>query len=160
MKFIHETALIGPNVTIEDNVYIGPYCIIGFPPEWKLKENNDFGVLIKKGTKLTGLVTIDSGAERCTIIGENCYLMKHCHVGHDVILGNNITMSPGSKIGGHCNIDNGVNFGMNSTIHQKVTIPEYCMIGANAFVSKKSNLRSGYKYIGVPVRELGPNIKK
>lgn len=160
MRYIHETALIGPNVTIEDDVYIGPYCVIGYPPEWKTKEDNDFGVLIKRGSRLTGMVTVDSGAERQTVIGEGCYLMKHSYVGHDCVLGNNVTMSPGAKTGGFCFIENGVNLGMNATVHQKITVPENCMIGANAFVGKKSVLRNGYKYVGVPVRELGPNTVK
>jgi UDP-N-acetylglucosamine acyltransferase len=92
-NLIHSTALIGPNVIIEDDVYIGPYCIIGFPPEWKGKEDQDFGVLIKKGTRITGMVTVDSGAEKQTVIGENCYLMKHSHVGHDAQLRDNVTLS-------------------------------------------------------------------
>jgi len=45
---IHPTAIIGTNVIIEDNVYIGPYCIIGMPPEWKGKEDQDKGVIIRK----------------------------------------------------------------------------------------------------------------
>jgi len=159
MRYIDKTAIIGLNVEIEDNVYIGPYCVIGMPPEWKGKEDKDFGVLIKSGSRLTAFVTVDSGAERRTVIGENCYLMKHCHIGHDSILENDITMSPGSKIGGYCNIARGVNFGMNSTVHQKLNIPSGCMIGANAFVGKSSILRAGYKYAGVPVRELGINVK-
>lgn len=157
---IHNTALLGPNVKIEEDVYIGPYCVIGYSPEWRGRETSDCGVLIKKGTRITGHVTIDSGADRTTTIGENCYIMKHCHIGHDVVLGNNITMSPGSKIGGHCNIDDGVNFGMNSAVHQKLNIPGNCMIGANAFIGKTSKLRAGYKYAGVPVREIGENIIK
>jgi UDP-N-acetylglucosamine acyltransferase len=158
MKYIHDTAIIGPSVIIEDDVYIGPYCVIGFNPEWKGKEHNDFGVLIKSGSRLTGMVTIDSGAERQTIIGEGAYIMKHCYVGHDSILGRNVTMSAGSKIGGYCEIADGVNIGMNATVHQKMHIPKNCMIGANSFITKKSVLREGYKYAGVPVRELGENI--
>ena len=87
MRNIHSTAVIGKNVTIEDDVYIGPYCVIGMPAEWKGREHEDKGVLIKKGTRITGLVTIDSGVEKITTIGENCYLMKHSHVGHDAQLG-------------------------------------------------------------------------
>jgi hypothetical protein len=34
------------------------------------------------------------------------------------------------------------------------------MIGASAFVGKKSILKPFHKYAGVPVRELGENIKK
>ena len=156
-NLIHSTAVIGSNVIIEDDVYIGPYCIIGMPPEWKGKETEDFGVLIKKGTRITGMVTIDTGAEKQTVIGNNCYLMKHSHVGHDAQLGDNVTLSCGAKIGGHSIIGEKTNIGLNAVIHQKVTIPEGCMIGASAFVGKKSLLKPFYKYAGVPVKELGSN---
>ena len=160
MKNIHSTAIIGKNVTIEDDVYIGPYCVIGMPAEWKGKENIDQGVLIKKGTRITGLVTIDSGVEKITTIGENCYLMKHSHVGHDAQLGDNVTLSCGSKIAGHAMIENNTNIGLNAVIHQKVTVPEGCMIGASAFVGKKSILKPFHKYAGVPVKELGTNERR
>lgn len=157
MANVHSTAVIGKNVTIEDDVYIGPYCVIGMPPEWKGKETEDKGVLIKKGTRITGLVTIDSGAEKTTVIGENCYLMKHSHVGHDAQLGDNVTLSCGAKIGGHSIIEDNTNIGLNAVIHQKVTVPEGCMIGASGFVGKKSILKPFHKYAGVPVKELGTN---
>jgi UDP-N-acetylglucosamine acyltransferase len=51
------------------------------------------GVLIKKGTRLTGMITIDSGAQRQTVIGENCYIMKHAYIAHDCVLGSNVIMS-------------------------------------------------------------------
>jgi UDP-N-acetylglucosamine acyltransferase len=160
MVNVHSTAIIGKNVTIEDDVYIGPYCVIGMPAEWKGKEHEDKGVLIKKGTRITGLVTIDSGVERITTIGENCYLMKHSHVGHDAQLKDNVTLSCGAKIGGHSIIENNTNIGLNAVIHQKVIVPEGCMIGASAFVGKKSILKPFHKYAGVPVKELGTNERR
>jgi len=160
MQNIHPTAQIADNVIIEDDVYIGPFFIIGFPPEWKGRENDGKGVIIKKGARLTGLVTVDSGADKPTVIGENCYLMKHSHVGHDAILEEGVTLSCGAKVGGHSIIRKGTNIGLNVVIHQKLDIPEGCMIGASAFVGKKSVLKPYYKYAGVPVKELGPNVKR
>jgi UDP-N-acetylglucosamine acyltransferase len=160
MVNVHSTAIIGKNVTIEDDVYIGPYCVIGMPAEWKGKEDIDQGVLIKKGTRITGLVTIDSGVDRITTIGENCYLMKHSHVGHDAQLKDNVTLSCGAKIGGHSIIESNTNIGLNAVVHQKVTVPEGCMIGASAFVGKKSILKPFHKYAGVPVKELGTNERR
>ena len=157
---IHHTAIIGENVIIEDNVFIGAYCIIGHPAEWKGKEDNNAGVIIKSGTRITGMVTIDAGAEIPTLIEENCYLMKHSHVGHDARLSKGVTLSCGAKIGGHSIIGENTTIGLNAVIHQKVTIPEGCMIGASSFVGKKSLLKPNHKYAGVPVRELGENIKK
>ena len=43
---IDKTAVIYEGVIIEDNVTIGPLCIIGRPAEWKGKESTK-GVLIK-----------------------------------------------------------------------------------------------------------------
>lgn len=159
MKNIHSTVLLGENVYIEDDVYIGPYCVIGFPAEWKGKEEINAGVVIRRGTKITGMVTIDSGVESPTYIGKDCYLMKHSHIGHDAQLGNNVTISCGVKIGGHSIIGDGCNLGLNSVIHQKLIVPEGCMIGACAFVGKKSVLEPFRKYVGVPVKDIGSNVR-
>lgn len=156
---IHATALIGPNVTIEEDVYIGPYCVIGFPPEWKGKEDIDKGVIIKKGSRLTGLVTVDSGVEMATIINEGCYLMKHSHVGHDAYLNPGVILSCGAKIGGHAIIGEGVNIGLNAVIHQKQSIAPGCMIGMATVVTKKLITQPNSKYVGNPARYLGPNTK-
>lgn len=156
-SYIHPTAIIYPNVIIEPNVYIGAYCIIGAPAEWKGHEEENGGVLIMEGSRLTGLVTVDAGTMRRTVIGSNCYLMKHSHVGHDAIVSSDCTISCGAKIGGHTIIEPRCNIGLNAVIHQKLRIPEGCMIGASSFVGKKSILKPFHKYAGVPVRELGEN---
>lgn len=160
MTYIHPTAVIGPNVTIGENVYIGPYCVIGFPAEWKGREHEDKGVIIGDGARLTGLVTVDSGVERATYIGSNTYLMKHSHVGHDACVSNGVTLSCGAKIGGHAIIGNNTNVGLNAVVHQKVIVPPGCMIGASAFIGKTLEMKPNSKYAGVPARYLGPNVKK
>lgn len=159
MKGIHPTAVIGKNVTIEEGVYIGPFCIIGYPAEWKGMEENDCGVIIRKDTRITGHVTIDSGANRPTEIGENCYLMKHSHVGHDAILQDGVTLSCGAKVGGHTVIGKGCNIGLNAVIHQKQIIAEGCMIGMGSVITKKLITEAGMKYVGNPARCIGQNIK-
>jgi UDP-N-acetylglucosamine acyltransferase len=157
--FIHPTAVIGENVTIGDNVYIGPLCIIGYPAEWKGKEHNDMGVIICDGARLTGLVTVDSGVNNKTIIGQNSYLMKHSHVGHDAEIGDNVTIACGAKIGGHAVIGNNCNVGLNAVLHQKVIVPTGCMIGASAFIGKKTIMQPHRKYAGVPAKDIGENIR-
>jgi UDP-N-acetylglucosamine acyltransferase len=159
MNNIHPTAIIYPNVIIGEGNTIGAYCIIGSPAEWKGKEGSG-NVIIGNNNTITGLVTIDSGVNNATQIGDNCYIMKHAHIGHDAIISDNVTLSCGAKIGGHTIIAKNCNIGLNAVIHQKVIVPEGCMIGASAFVGKKSILKPFYKYAGVPVRELGENIRQ
>ena len=157
--FIHPTALIGPNVTIGKDCYIGPYCLIGEPPEFKGWETSLNGVEIGDRTRITGLVTIDSGAHDKTIVGRNCYIMKGAHLGHDVIVFDDVTISCGAKVGGHSVVCSQSNIGLNATIHQKVTIPHNCMIGMGAAVTKKLEMKPYSKYAGVPARYIGENIR-
>lgn len=157
-NYIHPTAIIYDGVTLGDNNYIGAYCIIGAPAEHK-KYWGDFnwggGVVIGDNNIITGLVTIDAGTEETTWIGDNCFIMKHAHIGHDCRLNSNITISCGAKIGGHSVILNNNNIGLNAVLHQYAYINEGCMIGASAFFKGESEPFT--KYAGVPARKLGSN---
>ena len=157
MKFIHPTAIIGENVTIEDDVYIGPYCLIGMAPEWKGKEHEGKGVYIGKGTKIMGLVNIDSGANEPTYIGPECYIMKHTYIAHDCFIGSGVTLSAGVKLAGMVQVGHGTNIGMNACVHQRVEVPNGCMIGMGAVVTKKTVLKPNSKYAGVPAKYIGSN---
>ncbi len=156
---IHPTALLGENVSVGERSYIGPYCVIGFPAEWKGKEHIDRGVHIGDDVRITGLVTIDSGVENATKVMDGCYLMKHSHVGHDACVGHDVTISCGAKIGGHAIIEAEVNIGLNAVIHQKVIVSQGCMIGASAFIGKKTITQPFRKYAGIPAKDIGENKK-
>lgn len=156
-NYFHPTVIVYENVRIGTGNYFGPYCIIGAPPEWKGHEGISGIVSIGDNNRLTGLVTVDSGTNAFTCIQNNCYLMKHSHVGHDATLSNGVTLSCGAKVGGHSIVGSGTTIGLNAVIHQKVSVPGGCMIGANAFVGKKTELNPYRKYAGVPARDIGSN---
>lgn len=158
--FIHASAVIGENVEIGDGTYIGPFCIIGYPAEHKAYWDKPVGkVIIGKNCVITGHVTIDAGTENPTFIGDNCWFLKHSHIGHDAVIGNNVTISCGAKIGGHSIIHDNCNIGLNACIHQWSDIPEGCMIGMNAAVTKKLEMEPYRKYAGVPAKDIGSNIR-
>ena len=155
-NFIHPTAIIGENVVLGDNNYIGAYCIIGDQAEHKKFWGKELGkVIIGNGNMITGLVTIDAGTEEPTIIQNGCFIMKHAHIGHDCIILDNVTISCGAKIGGHSIIKEYSNIGLNAVLHQFTTIERGCMIGASAFI--KGATEEFSKYAGVPARKIGTN---
>ena len=155
-NFIHPTAIIGDNVILGDNNYIGAYCIIGDPAEHKKYWEQSKGkVFIGDNNIITGLVTIDAGTENDTIIESNCFIMKHAHIGHDCHICNNVTISCGAKIGGHSIIEQYSNIGLNAVLHQFTIIKQGCMIGASAFI--KGATEEFSKYAGVPARKIGTN---
>jgi UDP-N-acetylglucosamine acyltransferase len=173
-NFIHPTAIVGENVILGDNNYICAYCIIGDPAEhkkhWEYEEQiKDYGTLkiiqkgqIKRGLVtignnniITGLVTIDAGTKDVTTIGDNCFIMKHSHIGHDCLIYSNVTISCGAKIGGHSIIREYSNIGLNAVLHQFTKIERGCMIGASAFI--KGETEEFMKYAGVPAKKIGIN---
>jgi UDP-N-acetylglucosamine acyltransferase len=155
-NYIHPTAIIGDNVVLGDNNYIGAYCIIGDKAEHKKYWDKLKGkVYIGNNNIITGLVTIDAGTESITFIANDCYIMKHAHIGHDCTINSNVTISCGAKIGGHSIIMQNSNIGLNAVLHQFSVIKEGCMIGASAFFKGESEPYT--KYAGVPARKLGEN---
>jgi len=153
---IHPTAIIGPNVIIEGDVEIGPYCLIGLPAE-KKGATEDKGVDIKQGAKLFGHCTIDSGTERATIIGEDVWLMKGAHVGHDAIIGANCVLSCHCAIGGHVVLSENCNIALNSSVHQYLELPEGTMLGMNSCLTKKAQMQPFEIWAGVPARRIKTN---
>lgn len=62
---IHPTAIIEPKASIDENVYVGPFCIVSA------------GAKIKKGTRLISNVIIEGNTE----IGENCQIYPFASIG-------------------------------------------------------------------------------
>lgn len=167
MNYIHPTAVIGPNVELGENNYIGPGCIIGYPAEhkhfWQKDECEATGITTGKvkigdNNVFTGNVCIDAGTTRITTVYDNCYFMKGVYLAHDCIVMSEVTLSAGVSIGGHCFIENGVNIGMNASVHQRCKVPHHCMIGMNSCITKVTEMLPQKKYVGVPARYLKDNI--
>lgn len=154
---IDPTAVIYPGVVMGTGNIIGPYCIIGAPPEWKGKEYYYGKVVIGNNNRFTGLVTIDSGAENTTQVADNCYIMKHAYIAHDCVVESNATLSAGVKLGGHVCVTYGCNLGMGAVVHQKKSIPPGCMIGMGAVITKGLEMMPFGKYVGNPAKFIGMN---
>lgn len=81
--YIHPTAEVAETAILEDQVYIGPYCVVG--------EH----VHIGSGTRLQSQVHI----EQQVIIGKNCTLYPHSYIGHDCRIGDKVRIHAGASIG-------------------------------------------------------------
>src|SRR5690606_34372775 len=110
----HPSSVIYDDTIIGDGVYIGANCTIGSIAESKKYFYNppSFKVIIGKETVIHGNVTIDAGTVSNTEIGNKVWLMKGCHIGHDVVVEDNVTISPHVCLGGHVVVGEGTNIGM------------------------------------------------
>ncbi len=150
MNNIHETAIIHDNVEIGDGNYIGAYTVIGSPPEIKDGFPRQGKVIIGDNCVITSHVTIDAGKGQPTVIGNDCFIMTKAHIGHNAQLGNRVIISAQALVGGYVVIEDFVNMGVGSKIHQRRTIGKGCMIGMGAIVTRNTGVWTVYK--GVPAK--------
>lgn len=157
-NIIHPTAIIGPNVSLGDGIYIGPYAVIGMHAEHSdVEPRTDApgAVVIADGVTIHEHVTVQGGTDGVTVIGEGCRIQAHSHIGHDAVLGRHVTISCGARIGGISRLGDYCNVGLNAVLHQYTVLGEGVMVGASAFV--KGSVPPWRKVAGVPARDLGIN---
>lgn len=118
-KEIHSTAIISPDVEIEEETSIGPFCI--------LKE----GIRIKRGTKLISNVIIEGDTE----IGENCTIYPFTSIG----LPPQDMKYKGEKTG--------VKIGNNNIIREYITIHRASVGGDGLTTIGDSNFLMAYVHI-------------
>ena len=118
---IHQTAIIADSANIENDVSIGPYCIIG--------ENS----VIKKGSVLEARITIGNNCE----IGADCLIKPHVVISNDCVLGARVIVHPGAVIGAD-------GFGLARDEAGWIKVPQLggvkigddCEIGANTSIDR------------------------
>lgn len=139
---IGEGTEIGPLCYLKGPLVIGknnkiyPSCIIGTDAEHKGGTHND-PIFIGDDNVIRELTVIQRGSgEKPTKIGNKCFIMDHCHVAHDVVLHDEVTMSPNVVLGGHTIVMEGATIGIGAATHQFSVVGAYAMVGMNATVTK------------------------
>ncbi|MFV1996808.1 MAG: acyl-ACP--UDP-N-acetylglucosamine O-acyltransferase [Acidiferrobacterales bacterium] len=172
---------IGPYVTIEDDVQMGngntilqgavlkngtrmgndnavhEYAVIAGRPQDIGFKDGSTKVRIGDNNVLREYVTISRATnnEIPTSIGNENYLMNQVHLGHDCILGDNITIAPGTGLGGHVHVGNRAFISGGVMVHQFVRIGTIAMIGGNSKITK--DVLPYMVTDGVPAEPYGPN---
>jgi UDP-N-acetylglucosamine acyltransferase len=141
---IHQTAIIGKNVTLGTNVSVGPYSVI------------DGDVVIGDGTIIYSQVAI---AGRTTI-GKNCKIFPFASLGHvpqdlkfkgeksELVIGDNVvirehvTMNPGTEGGGML-----TKVGNNCLFMVGAHVAHDCKVGDNVILANNATL-AGHVEVG------------
>ena len=88
---------------------------------------------------LRELVTMNCGSRRdkgVTRVGSRGYFMAASHVGHDCVVGDDVTFANSVALGGHCEIGDGVIFGGLSAVQQFCRVGKGAMIGGLTGVNR------------------------
>ncbi|WP_241156270.1 acyl-ACP--UDP-N- acetylglucosamine O-acyltransferase [Leucobacter chromiireducens] len=113
------------------------------------------GVSIGPDAVIRESAVIHQGSYRATTVGARSWVLNRAYLAHDVLLGEDGTVSAGVSIGGHCVIGDRVNIGMNAVVHQRRVIATGAMIGMGTPVTR--DVPPFAKVYGTPPRITGVN---
>jgi UDP-N-acetylglucosamine acyltransferase len=112
-------------------------------------------VVIGDDTVLRDHVVIHHGSVRPTVIGRGCWIFSHAYIAHDVVIGDEVTLSAGTALGGHVTVRRGANLGLNVSVHQRRSIGALSMVGMGTPVTR--DIPPFATAYGVPGRVHGVN---
>lgn len=135
---IGEGSKLLSHVSISGHTRIGarttiyPFASLGTPPQSVHYKGEASRLVIGADNVIRESVTMNTGTaggHMETVVGDGCMFMAYAHVGHDCIVGNNVTFANGGTLGGHCTVGDYVFIGGYAAVHQFVRIGERCVIG-------------------------------
>ncbi|MEY4066679.1 MAG: hypothetical protein RIR26_2887, partial [Pseudomonadota bacterium] len=171
---IHKSATIEGDVSIDSEVEIMagvylkgpliigrgtkifPNCVIGTDGEHRSK-SSEGKIIIGENNVIRELTVIQRGTgNRDTSIGNNCFIMDHTHIAHDVKIESGVTIAPNVVLGGHVYVQESATIGIGSVFHQWSTIGAFSMTGMGSVVTK--DIPPLAMVMGNPAKYAGPNI--
>lgn len=135
---LHDHVRLLSHVVIRGHTEIGPHttvhaqAVLGGEAQMHKHNPPDMRLRIGAHNVIREAVTMSTGSAAghgITRVGDHGYFMAGCHVAHDCIVGDNVTLSNGVQLAGHVQVGDGVIMGGLSAIQQ------FGRIGRYAFVS-------------------------
>ncbi len=126
----------------------------------KLPSATKFATLLHPTALISDWVSIGEGTIVCagSILTTQITIGKHAHfnlnttVGHDCVIGDYFTSSPGVNISGNCVIGDNVFLGTNTAVREKTTICDNVIVGMSSSVLK--SLDESGVYVGNPAKKV------
>ena len=131
-------ATIKTGTTLGSNNFVGQGAVIGGDPQDRKYKGEPTFLEIGDRNVFREYVTIHkaTGEGKRTVIGNDCFLMAHCHIGHNSILDDFVTMANAVSVAGHVTIESYANIGGMVGIHQFARIGKVSMIGGFSKITR------------------------
>jgi UDP-N-acetylglucosamine acyltransferase len=110
---------------------VGPFASLGSPPQSTGYRGEPTKLVVGTNCLINESVTMNTGTASgggITRVGDKCMFMVGSHVGHDCIVGSNVTLANAVLLAGHVEVGDGVFIGGGSAVHQFTRIGEGVMI--------------------------------
>lgn len=116
--------------------------------------------LVHPSVRLSETVQVGAGSLLCAgstlttdiRLGRHVIINLHCTVGHDAVIEDFSTLSPGVHLSGGVYLGKANELGTGACVLPGVRLGDHCLLGAGAVAT--SSLEGGRTYVGVPARPL------
>jgi UDP-N-acetylglucosamine acyltransferase len=166
---IQSHAILAGDVQLGINNLVGYGAVIGAPPQaLSFRPEINSAVIIGDNNTIREYCTIHRGMTEgsATRVGNHNFLMTGAHLGHDVLLGNQIIVANNVLFGGHVEVRDRAFIGGGAVFHQFVRVGELVVAQGNSAFSKdvppyviaaEHNFVFGLNVIGL--RRAGMDVK-
>ncbi len=155
LAHVHVTGV----TTIGEGTVVYPFASLGTPPQSVHYSGGATRLVIGARCELREAVTMNTGTEDgggVTSVGERCMFMVGAHVGHDCVVGDDITLANNVVLGGHVSVGDHTFLGGHCAVHQFVRIGEGVML-AGMSAAREDIIPFGYG-LGTIASLVGLNI--
>lgn len=129
---MHHHANVEGRTTIGVQCEIFPFACVGTKTHDLKYKGGEPGLIVGDRNVFREYVSVHGATkeEDSTRMGNDNVMLAYSHIAHDCIVGNHLVMSAQSALAGHVIVEDHVNIGWGSGVHQFCRIGAYSMLGA------------------------------
>ncbi len=133
---LHHHANVEGRTRLGQNCELFPFTCIGTKTHDLKYVGGEPGLVIGDRNVFREYVSVHGAtkADEDTKMGNDNVLLAYAHVAHDCIIGNYLVMSAQSALAGHVVVDDNVNIGWGTGVHQ------FCRVGSHAMLGGMSKI--------------------
>jgi UDP-N-acetylglucosamine acyltransferase len=138
VRLLSHVVVTGPS-RIGARVIVHPFAVIGGPPQDRSHTGEPTTLDVGERSIVREHVTIHRGTKKdrgITRVGRRTLLMAGAHVAHDVVVGDDCTITNAVQLGGHAVIGDHANIGAAAAIGPYVRVGEGSFVAAGAQVEQ------------------------
>jgi UDP-N-acetylglucosamine acyltransferase len=128
----------GPARIGRKNVF-DSFCSVGGDPQDLKFSGERTELVVGDGNRFREFSTVSRGTTQgggVTRIGSDNLFMAYSHVAHDCVVGSHTVFANGATLAGHVVVEDYVNVGAFSPVHQFCRLGRYCYVGACTVITQ------------------------
>ena len=129
---------IRSGTTLGESNFVGEGTVLGGDPQDRRYAGATTYLRIGNANVIREYVTMHraTGEGSFTLVGDDNYIMASCHLGHNSVIHNHVTVANATGIAGYCTIEDYANIGGMVGVHQFCRIGKAAMIGGFTKISR------------------------